>query len=189
MEKSHCTFYIYGALGKKASCQILKIWIIGWITGQNVHRLLSWHHSYEVTLSYINIRQVDSLNKPGQLDNSPRRWPGPPFQDLTSALASPSQIIIKKEQYLSIHFRRTQQHIVIKQNNIASVFLLPNVSSINTGNIKPENISNQTYTQAKYMAWVVYVFDLNLYPDFDLSKRVMKEDKGKTKSWCFALIS
>ncbi len=39
LEKSHCTFYIYGALGKKAFCRILKRWFIGWITCQNVQRL------------------------------------------------------------------------------------------------------------------------------------------------------
>ncbi len=28
-----------------------KMWFIGWITGQNVKKLLFWHHSYEVTLN------------------------------------------------------------------------------------------------------------------------------------------
>ena len=37
--KSHCTFYIYGALGKKAFCWILKRWFISRITGQNIQKL------------------------------------------------------------------------------------------------------------------------------------------------------
>ena len=36
--KSHCTFYIYGVLGKKAFCQNLQRWFISWITGQNVQK-------------------------------------------------------------------------------------------------------------------------------------------------------
>ncbi len=32
-------FSIYGALGKKAFCRILKRWVISWITSQNVQRL------------------------------------------------------------------------------------------------------------------------------------------------------
>ncbi len=32
--KSHCTFYIYGALGKKAFCRILKRWIVSLIIAQ-----------------------------------------------------------------------------------------------------------------------------------------------------------
>ena len=38
--KSHRTFYIYGALGKKAFCQSLKNWVISWIIAQNVQKLL-----------------------------------------------------------------------------------------------------------------------------------------------------
>ncbi len=38
--KCHCTFYIYGALGKKVLCQILQRWLISSIIGQNVQRLL-----------------------------------------------------------------------------------------------------------------------------------------------------
>ena len=37
--KCHCTFFIYGALSKKAFCQILKRWFISWITGQIVQKL------------------------------------------------------------------------------------------------------------------------------------------------------
>ncbi len=37
--KYHHTFYIYGAMGKKAFCQILKRWFISWITSLNVQRL------------------------------------------------------------------------------------------------------------------------------------------------------
>ncbi len=33
------TFYIYGALCKKAFCRILKRWFISLITGQNVQKL------------------------------------------------------------------------------------------------------------------------------------------------------
>ena len=33
--KCHCIFYIFGPLGKKAFCRILKRWFITWITGQN----------------------------------------------------------------------------------------------------------------------------------------------------------
>ena len=36
--KYHCTFYIYGALGKKAFCWILKRSFISGITGKNVHK-------------------------------------------------------------------------------------------------------------------------------------------------------
>ncbi len=34
-------------------CRIFKRWFIGWTTGQNIQRLLFWHHSYEVTLNTI----------------------------------------------------------------------------------------------------------------------------------------
>ncbi len=37
--KCHCTFPIYGVLGKKAFRQNLKRWFISWITGQNVQKL------------------------------------------------------------------------------------------------------------------------------------------------------
>ncbi len=33
--KYHCTFYIYGTLGKKAFCRILKRWFISGIIGKN----------------------------------------------------------------------------------------------------------------------------------------------------------
>ncbi len=36
--KYHCTFYMYGALGKNAFCRILKRLFINGITGQNVQR-------------------------------------------------------------------------------------------------------------------------------------------------------
>ena len=37
--KCHCTFSIYGALGKMAFCRILKRWLLSWITSQNFQRL------------------------------------------------------------------------------------------------------------------------------------------------------
>ena len=37
--KCHCTFYIYGPLGRKAFCRILKICFISWITSLNVQKL------------------------------------------------------------------------------------------------------------------------------------------------------
>ncbi len=37
--KCHCTFYIYGPLGRKAFCQILKRCFISWITSLNVQKL------------------------------------------------------------------------------------------------------------------------------------------------------
>ena len=37
--KCYCTFYIYGALAKKAFCHIFKRWFIGLITGQSAKKL------------------------------------------------------------------------------------------------------------------------------------------------------
>ena len=50
--KSHCTFYIYGALGKKVFCRILKRWFISRITGQNVQKsqILLFFASYIATI-------------------------------------------------------------------------------------------------------------------------------------------
>ncbi len=61
--KCHCTFYIYGALGKKAFCRIWKRWFISWITGQNVQklRILLFFTSYIAGILnayYIYIYQV-----------------------------------------------------------------------------------------------------------------------------------
>ncbi len=39
LQKCHCTFYIYGALGKRDFCRILNRGLISWITGQNFQRL------------------------------------------------------------------------------------------------------------------------------------------------------
>ena len=40
--KCLCIFYIYGALVKKAFCQILKRWFISRITGQNADFCYFW---------------------------------------------------------------------------------------------------------------------------------------------------
>ena len=53
--KSPCTFYIYGALGKKAFCRILKRWLTSWITGQNVQKLqiCRIHSKYPLCMCHL----------------------------------------------------------------------------------------------------------------------------------------
>ncbi len=51
-----CTFYIYGALGKKAFCRILKRRFISRITGQNIRKLQNFAISASFLYSYIKRR-------------------------------------------------------------------------------------------------------------------------------------
>ena len=64
-KKCHYSFYMYGVLGKKAFCRILKRWLIDWITGLNVQTffLLFWHHNYQVTLKIPDMHEAKFVNK------------------------------------------------------------------------------------------------------------------------------
>ena len=64
LQKSHYTFYICGALGKKVFCRILKRWFIGWIIAKmsrGYRFLLLWHHSYEVTLTQMLLQYIRQM--------------------------------------------------------------------------------------------------------------------------------